>query len=69
MASRDKHCGHLMPPLYPLMPRPELLAQLAPVMYVLMNCAAEFDSIDDEGCWTAVEWVRWLDLECRGKVA
>jgi hypothetical protein len=47
------------------MPPPATLARLAPLMAVLMDCAGEFDAVDEGGTWTAVEFVAWLDVECR----
>lgn len=65
MSSRHRTCGHLIPAVTVAMPPPATLARLAPLMAVLMDCASAFDEIDEDGTYTATEWVTWLDIECR----
>jgi hypothetical protein len=67
MAYRGRVCQHLMPTLYKdlRLPTPTTLAKLAPVMRTLVDCAGTFDQIDPDGCWTAADFVLWIDVEVR----
>lgn len=63
MASRCRTCGHLVPrPGKPLMPSPARLSHIALYMGDLLEVAAEYDSLDEQPT-TAVEFVRWADVD------
>lgn len=71
MASRDRTCRHLVPPVTASMPPPATLARLAPLMATLMDCAAEYQACadpDEQVEFDATDWVRWLDLAVRNAV-
>lgn len=65
MASRCRSCHLSVPrPDQRDLPNPEHLLPLARHVGTLIDAAAEFDSFD-EAPTTAVEFVRWLEVDLR----
>jgi hypothetical protein len=66
MAAHCRLCGSLLPREHPAgYPLPERLAELAPFLSTLMECAEEFIAVsaDEHEPGTAVEFVTWIAVE------